>query len=83
MPTAQQKKRAQHFFYLSHTAQIREVILYVITKSLLQLCNKLTAKFKLVRLYNNRMIENTFVVDCFAPVGVHQHDIIILDNLSN
>ena len=33
MPTAQQKK-AQNFFYLSHTAQRREALLYVTIKSL-------------------------------------------------
>ena len=26
-------------------------------------------------LYINGMIENTFVVDCFALVGAHQHDV--------
>ena len=44
MPTAQQKKRAQNYYW-SHTAQIREALLYVIIKSL-RLCNKVTATFK-------------------------------------
>ena len=43
MPTAQQKKGQK--YYWSHTAQIREVLLYVIIKSL-RLCNKISATFK-------------------------------------
>ena len=41
--TAQQNKG--HKKYWSHTAQIKEALLYVIIKSL-RLCNKLTTTFK-------------------------------------
>ena len=44
MPTAQQKKEHKKQYW-SHTAQIREALLYIIIKSL-GLCNKLTATFK-------------------------------------